>query len=101
MAEEREGGVGGCEWGCDESPATADALPPVLGGAALDERGSSNGRPLLGVEVPEAGILGLSKVCRRGIRRGPGLEEEPGTAPLPLPLPLPAPGPAVKLVGSV
>ena len=74
----------GCEWGRDDSPPTlllaAAALPPVL----LDERGSSNGRPDLEVEPSEAGIFGLSKVCRRGIRRGPIFVEAPPPPPLPL-----------------
>ena len=62
--EEREGGVGGCECGREESPPPpVEAAPPLV--VALDESGSSNGRPpplSLGVELPEADILGLSRV---------------------------------------
>jgi hypothetical protein len=76
--------VAGCEWGRDESPPTlllaTAALPPVL----LDGRDSSNGRPGLEVELSE--ILGLSKGCRRGIRRGPIFVEAPPPPPLPLTL---------------
>jgi hypothetical protein len=78
--------VAGREWGRDDSPPTlllaTAALPPVL----LDERGSSNGRPDLEFELSEVAILGLSKVCRRGIRRGPIFVEAPPPPPLPLTL---------------
>ena len=84
--EDREGGVGGCEWGRDESPVEPTlVLVTAALGPALDERVSSNCRPPLGVELADAGILGLSKVCRRGIKRGPIFVEVP--TPLLLTLP--------------
>jgi hypothetical protein len=76
--------VVGCEWERDESPPTlllaTAALPPAL----LDERGSSNGRPDLGVELSEVDILGPSKIGRRGIRRGAIFVEAPPPPPPPL-----------------
>ena len=82
--EDREWGEAGCECGRDESPPTlllaTAALPPAL----LDERGSSNGRADLEVELSEVDVLGLSTVCRRGIRRGPTFVEAPPPPPPPL-----------------